>query len=189
MSTDSYPQTIYLIRHATPDWERTDIPYDIPPGPALTAHGEREAAQLGIFLKDAGVRKLYYSPLERSARTAHIAAGIAQIPALENTALAEWRKGETEAEMHSRFWPALQASREESALLGPLGLVTHGGPVAYLLKQLGLAPAVLEKHRAMFDRSNPMPPAGAWAARRNSDTAAWDLKLVFTPAGAKAKRE
>src|SRR5688572_17346761 len=109
MHTYSYPQTIYLIRHATPDWERTDIPYDIPPGPALTQHGEREAQQLGHFLKNAGIKKLYHSPLERCARTAQIASTIAGVPVLENNALAEWRKGETEAEMHNRFWPVLEA--------------------------------------------------------------------------------
>jgi drug/metabolite transporter (DMT)-like permease len=29
---------IYLIRHATPDWSRTDIPYFTPPGPPLTGY-------------------------------------------------------------------------------------------------------------------------------------------------------
>jgi 2,3-bisphosphoglycerate-dependent phosphoglycerate mutase len=172
---------LYLIRHASPDWARTDIPYDIPPGPPLTPKGKEEAQALGVFLETVGLQKLYYSPLERSAQTAQIAAAVAKVPAVEQTGLAEWRKGETEPEIQARFWPLLEASLEESAQVGPLGWVTHGGPVAYLLKQLGMEPARLEKHRQMFDRSNPLPPAGVWSVQRDSDTEAWDLQLAFTP--------
>ncbi len=56
-------QTIYLTRHATPDWSRTDIRYDIPPGPPLTAQGEAEAEKLGIFLASAGVTQTLRQPL------------------------------------------------------------------------------------------------------------------------------
>ena len=172
---------LYLIRHASPDWERSDIRYDIPPGPALTARGEQEARDLGHFLSHAGVRKLYYSPLERSTRTALIAAALARVPALEKGELAEWRRDETEPEIHARFWPLVQASLEESARIGPLGLVTHGGPVAYLLKQFGMDPERLASQRRQFDHANPLPPAGVWAARQDPGTGAWDLQLVFTP--------
>ena len=61
---------IFLVRHASPDWTRTDIPYDIPPGPPLSPKGEKEAAALAEYLKSEGVVKLYYSPFERSASTA-----------------------------------------------------------------------------------------------------------------------
>jgi broad specificity phosphatase PhoE len=177
----SMTQTIYLIRHASPDWERKDIPYDIPPGPPLTDKGQQEAQELGVFLQKAGVRKLYYSPLERSTHTAQIAAAVAGIPLLEQSELAEWVTGEMEAEIHARFWPLMESAMMESVQLGPLGLVTHGGPVAYLLRQLGIDPARLERHRKMFDHRNPLPPAGVWAARRNSSNDAWDLQLVFAP--------
>jgi 2,3-bisphosphoglycerate-dependent phosphoglycerate mutase len=181
MTKNSNTQNVYLIRHASPDWSRTDIPYDIPPGPPLTSKGHQEAQALGVFLKNAGLKKLYYSPLERSAHTAQIAATVAGVPVVEQSELAEWRKGETEPEIQARFWPLLEASLEESALVGPLGLVTHGGPVAYLLKQLGIEPARLEKYRQMFDHTNPLPPAGVWAVQRNSSQEGWDLQLVFTP--------
>ena len=65
---------VYLIRHATPDWSRTDIRYDIPPGPPLTSQGEAEAQQLGEFLQTIPVKHIYASPLERTSRTAQIAA-------------------------------------------------------------------------------------------------------------------
>jgi broad specificity phosphatase PhoE len=173
--------TLYLIRHASPDWARTDIPYDLPPGPPLTLKGKAEAQALGVFLKNVGIKKLYYSPLERSAHTAQIAAAVAEVPAMEQPGLAEWRTGETEPEIQARFWPLLEASLTESTRTGPLGLVTHGGPVAYLLKQLGIEPARLEKHRQRFDHANPLPPAGVWAIQRTPDTVAWDLQLVFIP--------
>jgi len=175
------PQIIYLIRHASPDWKRTDIPYDVPPGPPLTEKGRQEAEALGQFIKQAGVRKLYYSPLERSAHTAQIAAALAQVPAEEQPGLAEWRNGESEAEIQARFWPLLEGFLQESAQSGPLGLVTHGGPIAHLLKQLGMEAGRLEKMRRAFDRSNPLPPAGVWAARRESEDDGWSLELVFAP--------
>jgi broad specificity phosphatase PhoE len=177
----SCPPTIFLIRHASPDWDRKDIPYDIPPGPPLTPKGKQEAQALGVFLKSAGLKKLYYSPLERSVHTAHIAAAIAQIPATEQVGLAEWRIGETETEIQTRFWPLLTASLEESTQVGPVGLVTHGGPIASLLKQLGIDPGQLETHCRMFGHFNPLPPAGCWIVEQNSMTQAWDLQLVFVP--------
>ena len=36
---------VYLARHATPDWNRKDIRYDVAPGPDLVAQGEAEAAR------------------------------------------------------------------------------------------------------------------------------------------------
>ena len=44
------PQQIYLIRHATPDWTRKDIPYHLPPGPPLIEQGLAEAQALAAFL-------------------------------------------------------------------------------------------------------------------------------------------
>lgn len=180
MKRPAHTPTLYLIRHASPDWSRTDIPYDVPPGPDLTPKGREEAQALGVFLRVAGVKKLYYSPLERSARTAQIAAAVAQVPAALEDGLAEWRNGETETEIHERFWPLVEAGIEESARLGPLGLVTHGGPVAYLLKRLGMDPDLLAQQRRLYDRANPLPPAGAWAARKNAQ-GTWELELAFTP--------
>ena len=67
---------IYIARHATPDWHRTDIPYDIAPGPPLTPQGEREAIALGEFLHSRSVQKIYASPLERAHQTGLLAAQI-----------------------------------------------------------------------------------------------------------------
>src|SRR5687768_8661784 len=83
---------IYLVRHASPDWERKDIPYDIHPGPPLSPKGQQEAEAVADFLKEQGVVKLYYSPFERCTTTAQIIAARNQIPAVEETRLAEWQE-------------------------------------------------------------------------------------------------
>jgi broad specificity phosphatase PhoE len=172
---------VYLIRHATPDWSRTDLRYDIPPGPPLTAQGEAEAAKLALFLVEAGVRKLYASPLERTQRTAAIAAEAGQLPVVTAEAIAEWRRGESEGEVLARLLPFWQAVCEESLDVGPLALVTHGGPVRLMLQHLQLEGAAIDFYRKQFDRDNPVPPAGAWRVTRELPDAPWALELAFTP--------
>jgi len=172
---------IFLIRHATPDWSRRDIPYDIPPGPALTQKGEQEARELGAFLKSAGVMKVYYSPLERATQTAQIAAGVAGIPQILKNGLAEWKSGEEKDSVHARLWPIAEASLAESFISAPVGLVTHGGPIGVLLDHFCIEADRLAQHRKMFDHSNPLPPAGVWSVRRKSIHDPWDLNLIFTP--------
>jgi broad specificity phosphatase PhoE len=176
------PLKLYLIRHATPDWSRTDIPYGIPPGPPLTPKGEKEAAALGAFLKDQGVVKLYHSPFERTARTAHIAADVNQIPCLEETRLAEWHSEvESAQQVSQRMSSMLEEAKAESEQIGPIGLVTHGGPVAVLLKELSLDDEKLTAFKRKFDHANPLPPAGAWEAEWDETNGSWTLDLKFIP--------
>jgi len=184
MSTVS--PTIYLARHATPDWSRTDIPYHLPPGPPLTAQGESEAAELGAYLHSAGVKQIYVSPLERCQRTAHIAGQIAHAPVQETQTLAEWRPEEKEPEVRTRLQPIWETAHSLSVTLGPITLCTHGGPIAFLLAELGLEPNVLAHYRTLFDRRNPLPPAGVWRAVRD-ESSKWQLQLVFTPQAYRTK--
>jgi probable phosphoglycerate mutase len=172
---------VYLIRHATPDWSRTDIRYDIPPGPPLTAQGEVEAARLGEFLQTAGVQKVYASPLERAKRTAQLAALPLNLAVEEVTALAEWRRGESEAELLARMLPFWEGAHAESYQVGPIALVSHGGPIRLLLQQLNMAQAEIDFYRKQFDRDNPVPPAGAWRIAREHGNAPWQTQLAFTP--------
>ncbi len=182
MTETSRAARIYLIRHATPDWSRIDIPYDVPPGPSLIDKGEKEAAQLGEFLHQAGVKKLVHSPLERAKATARISAQIAGILHLEeDDSLAEWRHGESEQQVSTRFQPVWNRLVSESKELGPLGLVSHGGPLGLLLTQLGLPAADLAAQRKIYDHGNPLPPAGVWLAERARPTDQWILTLVFSP--------
>jgi 2,3-bisphosphoglycerate-dependent phosphoglycerate mutase len=173
---------IFLIRHASPDWKLKHIPYDIHPGPPLSSKGEQEAEALADFLKAQGVVKLYYSPFERSARTAQIVSNRNGIPCIEEIRLTEWRsadeKGDKVNERMSRVFDEI--SRESTAI-GYIGLVSHGSPIAFLLLALGLEKDKLSQFKKKFDGSNPLPPAGVWVAESNEDRKIWNLDLIFVP--------
>jgi broad specificity phosphatase PhoE len=175
---------VFLIRHASPDWQRRDIPYDIHPGPMLTSKGEKEAEALAAFLKSQQLARLYYSPFERAAKTARIVAALNGIPAVEELKLAEWRMiDEPEGPVRLRMISAFQRAARESAEGGPSGLVSHGGPIALLLQELGLAADVLAKYRTMFDTTNPLPPAGVWKVEEKAGKESWSFEFVFRPEG------
>lgn len=178
--------TVYLIRHATPDWSRTDLPYHLPPGPPLTAQGEDEANELGRYLKEAGIVAISGSPLERCWRTAQIAAAHVGLTADQEVGLSEWRPDEKHDDIHARIWPVWNKAIQTATDSGPVALVTHGGPVAVLLDRLGLIPEALTHYKKLFDRHNPLPPAGAWQATR-TDADTWQLTLAFTPVAYRAK--
>jgi len=173
---------IFLVRHARPDWNRKDIPYDILPGPALLPRGEKEAQALATFLKSEGVVKLYYSPFERSAKTAKIAATINDIPCIEENRLAEWRGvDESEAQVRERMLSIFERAAKESEGVGPIGLVSHGGPIELLLLALGMDKEELAPYRKRFDTTNPLPPAGAWSIAQVPGADRWSFQLAFTP--------
>lgn len=178
---------IYLVRHATPDWSRTDIRYDIPPGPQLTAQGEAEAAKLGDFLRGVGIKRIYASPLERTRRTAEIAGSIIGVTPIEEEAIAEWRRGESETEVAARFNGLWEKICTESTAIGPIALVTHGGPVKAMLLSLGLPQATVDEYCRKFDRGNPLPPAGVWLATGCATETPWHLELVWTPQETESK--
>lgn len=171
---------IFLLRHASPNLSRPDMPYDLLPGPELLPKGEQEARDLAEFLKPEGLEKLYYSPFDRAAHTAKIVAESNQIPAVADIRLAEWRMvAEPEASVRARMHAIFEDAVQESAGAGPIGLVSHGGPIALLLLELGLNPEVLAPYRRMFDTTNPLPPAGAWKLERVDGR--WSFELVFKP--------
>jgi broad specificity phosphatase PhoE len=173
---------ILILRHATPDWNRTDIPYDIPPGPPLSLKGEKEAEALAEFLRTQDVAKLYYSPFERSARTARLISALNGIACLEDKRLSEWREvDETEPQVRERMFSIFKRAARESAEIGPIGLVSHGGPVALLLQELGIHPDHLAIYRKQFDGPNPLPPAGAWKTEQGPGDDTWNFSLEFIP--------
>ncbi len=173
---------IFLTRHASPEWDRKDIPYDIHPGPMLSAKGEKEAGELAAFLDLQGVTRLYHSPFERAAKTARIVAAANGIPAIEEPGLAEWRMAdELESSVRQRMVSVFERAARESAESGPIGLVSHGGPIALLLQELGIDRQELAKYRTMFDTTNPLPPAGAWEVERQAGERGWRFRMAFKP--------
>ena len=173
---------IYLVRHASPEWDRKDIPYDIQPGPPLSTKGSQEAEAVAGFLGEQGVRKLYYSPFERSAATAQIIAARNGIPANEEKRLSEWRQADEKKEsVQERMCSVFDEITRASAQLGPVALVSHGGPITFLLVVLGMHEETLSYWKQKFDGFNPLPPAGVWLAERNANGHIWNLNMAFTP--------
>lgn len=174
--------TIYLARHATPDWTRTDIPYFTPPGPPLAAHGPLEAAALGAFLRPAGVLSIASSPLVRCHATAAIVGEVLGLPVHVENALAEWQPGEDAAVVAKRMWSAFQNAWDATA--GEDGraalLLTHGGPIKALLRHCGMDDQTIDQ-RSSFDHQNLVPPAGAWKISRAPGTQVWEMSLAFVP--------
>ncbi len=104
------------------------------------------------------------------------------IPAVEDIGLAEWREvDEPELSVRQRTRTVFERAVTESAELGPIGLVSHAGPIALLLLELGMNKEELAPYRRMFDTTNPLPPAGAWKVEKISGENKWTFRLVFTP--------
>lgn len=174
---------IYLVRHATPDWN-SNLPYHIPPGPPLTAQGQQEAQELGEFLKEAGAGHFYSSPLERCASTAKIAASIAGAQVDVMDGLKEVQPGESKSSMQDRLCPIFDLAVQTSSERGPVVMVTHGAPVTVLLGQLGMDKNTIKSH-LVYDHRNPAPPAGAWLAEQPGTGQPWNLRLAFMPEAVK----
>lgn len=175
------PAALYIIRHATPDWARTDIPYDVPPGPPLSEQGRTEARMLGGFLREVGLSRLYTSPMERAHSTAIIAAEVLGVAPVIAQEIIEQPSTESNAEAYARISPFVERLVGESEQYGPIGLVTHGGPMSACLVSLGMPLLRLRQYHDRYLHGCAAPPAGVWHARRQSATAEWTFDLVYTP--------
>lgn len=178
-------EILYLIRHATPDWNLKNISYFVPPGPPLNETGLDEARMLANFFQFIGLKRIYTSPLERCLMTAKIIAGqndqILQIEA----GLSEHRPQESRMDVKKRLEPVFEKAIQQASQ-GPVALVTHGSPIEILLEKMGLSMVELNTLKARFDHHNPSPPAGVWEAVRSGPE--WDLSLVFDPQNARVEK-
>jgi broad specificity phosphatase PhoE len=169
-------KVVYLIRHAMPQ-QPYNGRYDLPPGPALSDHGRQQADQLGQFLQDKAIDRIYHSPLLRTIETAAIVAQYVGRPSQQADDLAEWRQGENGAAVRQRivaFWES--AVMENGA--GATAVITHGGLVDQLLLHLSDDQIDLSQHRYWGGPS--IPPAGVWLAEQ-MDNGRWRLALIFNP--------
>ena len=183
-SDKSVMPSLYLVRHASPDWNRKDIPYHLPPGPPLTEQGLAEAHALGQFLRLANVQQLWTSPLGampthgRDRRRNHRCIGKV------DQQLREWQPQESKEALRDRTLPvvdrAWQWVAQQNGAGGTIALVTHGGPIMTLLSALGIDDRTMESLR-IYDHRNPVPPAGVWELNRQSLGQSWEMRLVFTP--------
>ena len=180
-------RSVYLIRHATPDWSRVDLPYHLPPGPALTEQGINEAQGLGDFLSREAVRILFCSPLERCLATARIVSSKSGAEIIVSSRLKEWQPGEDATAIRNRVRPIFKEASLITDWKGAVGLVTHGGPIAMLMRSMGMQEEELLRNR-IFDRGNPLPPAGVWRADKAPDAQAWTLDFVYNPNGVAGRR-
>jgi broad specificity phosphatase PhoE len=178
-------EILYLIRHATPDWNRKDIPYFVPPGPPLSDTGLEEAEMLANFFQFTELKCIYSSPFERCLKTAKTIAQKTKSALIIEPGLSEHRPDESREDVQTRLIPifeqAIQAARE-----GPVALVTHGSPIEILLDRMGLSRAELNSLKTRFDHRNPVPPAGVWEAVRSGDE--WNLSLVLDPQNARTEK-
>lgn len=176
---------LYLVRHATPDPARTDIPYDVPPGPPLGAVGEAEARALGEFLRGAGIVQVVASPFARAERTARIAASAMGLEVELQPALGEWHADERARDVVARVEPVLADVRVRSLQAGPICLVSHGGTIGVMLRKLGMARERVDAFRARYGGATPSPPAGVWRVSGAPSSplghATLAYELVFTP--------
>ena len=80
--------------------------------------------------------------------------------AVETTeAIAEYRREESDDGVASRLFPFFEQVWGEAAEIGPVALVSHGGPIRVMLERLGILPDEIWHYRRQFDHQNPLPPA------------------------------
>ena len=144
-------QLIYLVQHGDKEREPGD--------PGLTSAGRQQAAKAGRWLRSAGVRSLYSSPLRRAWQTAQGIASVTGLEVVMDARLRErlnWSAGSfadfaaewSRSERNRDFVPAggdssRQAGErlrafviEQSGMPGPVAAVTHGGVTRDLLRTL-----------------------------------------------------
>ena len=171
-------QEIYILRHAAPD-RGSSIPYNVPPGPPLTAIGRREAAQAAEFLRERAIDVAYVSPFVRTRQTATIVSEQVSFPFSYVEGIRESAPGETHQQVRARVQEFLTTL--DTRDVGRVLLVTHGCCVLATLQLTTNDTIDLSGHS--YDYGNQSPTAGIWHGVRNPD-GLYSWQLVFTPQAA-----
>ena len=166
---------IYILRHAAPDRTST-VPYNIPPGPPLTAIGRKEALQAGLFLQNRAIDAVYVSPFMRTRQTAAIVSEHLLAPFAYVESIKEGAPGEAHRDIRARVRSLLDEIDQRN--IERTMLVTHGCCVLATLQETTNDTIDLSGHK--YDYGNHSPTAGIWhGVRQASGLYAWEL--VFTP--------
>ena len=168
-------QEIYILRHAHPN-RTTTIPYNVPPGPPLTAIGRTEALQAAHWLSEKPIDVAYVSPFLRTRQTAAIVSEHIMVPFSYVESIREGGPGEQHAEVRTRIREFLDVL--DARNVGRIMRVTHGCCVLATLQVTTNDKIDLAAHR--YDYGNHSPTAGIWHGVRRSD-GTFDWHLAFKP--------
>ncbi len=105
--------TILLIRHGENDYVKTQRLAGRLPGVHLNAKGRAQAAGLAIGLKDAKIKAVFSSPLDRAMETAEplakaLGLKVQKRPNLIETALGDWQGKSIKSLRRKKEWKVLQ---------------------------------------------------------------------------------
>jgi probable phosphomutase (TIGR03848 family) len=105
--------TILLIRHGENDYVKTQRLAGRLPGVHLNAKGRAQAAGVAIGLKDAKIKAIYSSPLDRAMETAEplakaLGLKVQKRPNLIETQLGDWQGQSIKALRRKKEWKVLQ---------------------------------------------------------------------------------
>ena len=75
---------IHLIRHATVENPR-NVLYGHLEGYSLSARGREEASAVGVRLREAGLRRIVHSPLQRAVETAGLIANLDMLVSVDTS--------------------------------------------------------------------------------------------------------
>jgi 2,3-bisphosphoglycerate-dependent phosphoglycerate mutase len=167
-------EELYLIRHAAPD-RGAGVPYNILPGPPLTAIGQQEAVQTAYWLGGRGVERLFASPFDRARTTAEAIAARLGLPVTFAEALREGGPGETLQQIRARMAELLV--QIDDSPIRCAAIVSHGAPIRALLLHTTGDRIDLRAHT--YDYGNCTPTAGVWHGRRGDNC--WKWELAFRP--------
>lgn len=166
---------IYILRHAAPD-RGSNVPYNIPPGPPLTAVGRKEAFQAGMFLRDRLIDAVYVSPFMRTRQTALIVSEHMTAPFAYVESIKEGAPGESHRDIRTRVRSLIDEVAQRD--IGRVMFVTHGCCVLATLQETTNDTIDLSAHK--YDYGNHSPTAGIWHGVRQA-SGLYEWELVFTP--------
>ncbi len=172
------PLRLYLVRHGETEWSlsgqytgRTDIP--------LTAHGEDEARELGLRIRDIPFARVLTSPLKRAQHTCAL-AGLGPASEVEPD-LAEWDNGDDEGRTPADIltsrpgWNLFRDGSPHGETPGQISIradrlitrvragmeISHSFPTAILVACLPPGGLGCRSHRRSISYSTPHPSASS----------------------------